>query len=44
MGLPKVIKTDNGPAYTGKNFKSFGKEFGIEPKSGIIFFFFFFFF
>lgn len=35
MGLPKVIKTDNGPAYTGKNFISFCNEFGIEHKTGI---------
>ena len=35
MGLPKVIKTDNGPAYTGNNFTSFCKEFGIEHKIGI---------
>jgi transposase InsO family protein len=33
--LPKVIKTDNGPAYTGNNFISFCKEFGIEHKTGI---------
>ena len=35
MGLPKVIKTDNGPAYSGKNFISFCKEFGIKHKTGI---------
>jgi transposase InsO family protein len=35
MGLPKVIKTDNGPVYTGNNFTSFCKEFGIEHKIGI---------
>ena len=35
MGLPKVIKTDNGPVYTGNNFTSFCKEFGIEHKTGI---------
>lgn len=33
MGLPKVIKTDNGPAYTGNNFTSFCKKFGIEHKT-----------
>ena len=32
MGLPKVIRTDNGPAYTGNNFIQFCKEFGIEHK------------
>jgi hypothetical protein len=35
MGFYKVIKTDNGPAYTGNNFTSFCKEFGIEHKTGI---------
>ena len=35
MGMPKVIKTDNGPAYTGKNFISFCKKFGIKHKTGI---------
>jgi transposase InsO family protein len=35
MGLLKVIKTDNGPAYTGNNFRSFCKEFGTEHKTGI---------
>ena len=35
MGLPKVIKTDNGPSYTGNNFISFCKEFGIKHKTGI---------
>ena len=35
MGLPKIIKTDNGPAYTGNNFIQFCKEFGIEHKTGI---------
>ena len=35
MGLPKIIKTDNGPAYTGNNFIQFCKKFGIEHKTGI---------
>ena len=35
MGLPKLIKTDNGPSYTGNNFISFCKEFGIRHKTGI---------
>jgi transposase InsO family protein len=35
MGLPKVIKTDNGPSYTGNNFISFCKKLGIEHKTGI---------
>ena len=35
MGLPKLIKTDNGPSYCSKNFISFCKEFGIKHKTGI---------
>lgn len=35
MGLPKVIKTDNGPAYSGKNFVSFCENFGIKHKTVI---------
>jgi transposase InsO family protein len=35
MGLPKVIKTDNGLSYTGDNFISFCKEFDIKHKTGI---------
>ena len=35
MGLPKLLKTDNGPSYTGNNFTSFCKEFGIKHKTGI---------
>jgi transposase InsO family protein len=35
MGSPKLIKTDNEPSYTGNNFTSFCKEFGIEHKTGI---------
>jgi hypothetical protein len=27
MGLPKIIKIDNGPTYTGINFIQFCKEF-----------------
>ena len=34
-GLPKVGKTDNGPAYTGNSFEQFCKEFGIEHKTEI---------
>ena len=33
--MPKLIKTDNGPSYTGNNFTSFCKEFGIKHKTGI---------
>jgi transposase InsO family protein len=35
MGLPKLIKTVNGPSYCSKNFISFCKEFGIKHKTGI---------
>jgi transposase InsO family protein len=35
MRLPKLIKTDDGPSYTGNNFTSFCKEFGIKPKTGV---------
>jgi transposase InsO family protein len=32
MGVPKLIKTDNGSVYTGNNFTSLCKEFGIDIK------------
>jgi transposase InsO family protein len=35
MGLLKLIKTDNRPSYSSKNFVSFCKEFGIKLKTGI---------
>jgi hypothetical protein len=35
MRLPKVIKTDNEPAYTDNNFLSFCKEFDMEHKTKI---------
>ena len=35
MGLPKLIKTNNGPSYNSNNFTSFCKEFGIKHKTGI---------
>jgi transposase InsO family protein len=35
MGLPNVIKTDSVPSYTGNNFISFCKEFGMRHKTGI---------
>jgi transposase InsO family protein len=35
MGLPKLIKTDNGSSYASKNFTSFCKKFGIKHKTGI---------
>ena len=35
MRLPKIIKTDNGLAYTGNNFIQFCKKFVIEHKTQI---------
>lgn len=35
MGLPKLIKTDNGPSYSSKKFTSFCKKLGIKHKTGI---------
>jgi hypothetical protein len=35
MGLPKLIKTDNRPSYSSKNFTSSCKEFSIKHKTGI---------
>lgn len=34
-GKPKVIKTDNGPAYTSKTRKEFWQLWGIMLKTGI---------
>jgi hypothetical protein len=33
IGLPKLIKTDNGLSYYSKNFISFCKEFEIKHKT-----------
>jgi transposase InsO family protein len=35
MGLLQLIKTDNRPSYSSKNFTSSCKEFGIKHKTGI---------
>lgn len=35
LGIPKVIKTDNGPAYTSKAFQRFCLKFAIVLKIGI---------
>lgn len=35
MGLPSLTKAENGPAYTGKGFDAFCKEFGIQLKTGV---------
>ncbi|RMC00173.1 hypothetical protein DUI87_22775 [Hirundo rustica rustica] len=35
LGIPKSIKTDNGPTYTSKEFRSFLQQRGVEHKTGI---------
>jgi transposase InsO family protein len=35
MGFPKLIKTDNGPSYTGNNFASFCTALSIKHKTRI---------
>ncbi|NXF27448.1 POK19 protein, partial [Rhodinocichla rosea] len=35
LGVPKEIKTDNGPAYTSHKLKEFFSEWGIAHKTGI---------
>ncbi|XP_058145900.2 uncharacterized protein [Dasypus novemcinctus] len=35
LGQPKVIKTDNGPGYTGKNFQTFSQQLQINHIMGI---------
>lgn len=35
MGIPKQIKTDNGPAYISQGFEKFCKDFNITHKTGI---------
>lgn len=35
MGVPKQIKTDNGPAYISRGFNQFCQDFEITPKTGI---------
>ncbi|RMC20400.1 hypothetical protein DUI87_01249 [Hirundo rustica rustica] len=35
LGIPKEIKTDNGPAYTSKGFLEFVQQWGVEHKTGI---------
>lgn len=32
MGIPEVVKTDNGPPFQGKDFKDFCDEFGIKHR------------
>ncbi|RMC17983.1 hypothetical protein DUI87_04857 [Hirundo rustica rustica] len=35
LGIPKSIKTDKGPTYTSKEFRSFLQQWGVEHKTGI---------
>ncbi|RMB89617.1 hypothetical protein DUI87_33981 [Hirundo rustica rustica] len=35
MGIPKELKTDNGPAYRSKEFCSFLQQWGVGHKTGI---------
>ncbi|RMB99697.1 hypothetical protein DUI87_23699 [Hirundo rustica rustica] len=35
LGIPKSVKTDNGPTYTSKEFRSFLQQWGVEHKTGI---------
>ncbi|RMC04408.1 hypothetical protein DUI87_19230 [Hirundo rustica rustica] len=35
LGIPKSIKTDNGPTYTSKEFRSILQQWGVEHKTGI---------
>ena len=35
LGVPKRIKTDNGPAYTSQAFSKFCIQWGIEHVTGI---------
>ncbi|OWK64084.1 Endogenous retrovirus group K member 8 Pol protein [Lonchura striata] len=35
LGVPKLIKTDNAPGYTSREFASFLQQWGIEHKTGI---------
>ncbi|RMB92864.1 hypothetical protein DUI87_30758 [Hirundo rustica rustica] len=35
LGIPKEIKTDNGPVYASKEFLEFVQQWGVEHKTGI---------
>ncbi|RMC01195.1 hypothetical protein DUI87_22287 [Hirundo rustica rustica] len=35
MGIPRELKTDNGPAYHSREFSSFLRQWGVEHKTGI---------
>ncbi|NWI51145.1 POK18 protein, partial [Calyptomena viridis] len=35
LGIPKELKTDNGPAYSSREFQEFLQQWGIGHKTGI---------
>ncbi|NXM16220.1 POK8 protein, partial [Ploceus nigricollis] len=35
FGVPKILKTDNGPAYQSRELRSFLQEWGVEHRTGI---------
>jgi transposase InsO family protein len=35
MGVPSKLKTENGPAYTGRRFKQFCKEWNVVHVTGL---------
>ncbi|NWY43735.1 POK19 protein, partial [Sylvia atricapilla] len=35
LGVPKEIKTDNGPAYASRKLKDFFNQWGVRHKRGI---------
>ncbi|RMC05578.1 hypothetical protein DUI87_17663 [Hirundo rustica rustica] len=35
LGIPKELKTDNGPAYKSRELCSFLQQWGVEHKTGI---------
>uniref|UniRef100_A0A8C3QVR5 Uncharacterized protein n=1 Tax=Cyanoderma ruficeps TaxID=181631 RepID=A0A8C3QVR5_9PASS len=35
LGIPKSLKTDNGPSYKSREFRNFLQQWGVEHKTGI---------
>ncbi|TRZ15490.1 hypothetical protein HGM15179_011601 [Zosterops borbonicus] len=35
MGIPKLLKTDNGPSYTSRELATFLQQWGVEHRTGI---------
>ncbi|NWH97579.1 POK6 protein, partial [Tichodroma muraria] len=35
LGIPQLIKTDNGPSYTSQKFKQFLNQWGVKHTTGI---------